>query len=224
MTLNTSVFHSPVSIATMTIGTRLLSCRWRITGSRNTAMLLFAVNIGSKAWKRISHHRRGCKQGLSFAGADCSQVGVLLAVMRNNCSVAWLTLCQMSSRKAGTFGFGLVGGRSFSLCHLAVHLSKSCRLIGGRGYSSLVSGGSYEPGSRNLPSGWSRFFATFLPAFFAKLAAFRSSLSLFFCTFADSLGFIFGGSVGVAFNWVGTNSGASGFSFEPLNVLGAFII
>jgi hypothetical protein len=46
-----------------------------------------------------------------------------------------------------------------------------------------------------MPSGFSRGLAAFLPAFFAKLAAFRSSLSLFFCIFAASFGFDFEGSI-----------------------------
>jgi hypothetical protein len=53
MTFASSVFHSPVSITAMTIGTRLLSCGRRITWSRDTTVLLIAVSIESKHGEKI---------------------------------------------------------------------------------------------------------------------------------------------------------------------------
>jgi hypothetical protein len=75
----------------------------------------------------------------------------------------------------------------------------------------------------NKPSALSTRFAGFLPGFLPQLElVLRSSFSCFFCALLESLISVFGReSVGSTLAQRGTNSGASGFSFEPFVMLGA---
>jgi hypothetical protein len=134
LTFTSSVLHSPVSVAIVSISTRLLSSGWRITRSRNPSMLLSAVSIRSHVCDEMSYNVRYCKQWLSLTRADCSQVWVLLNIMGPDCSISWLTLCQIFSGEAGMLKLRLIGSRSLAFCHLTIVLRNRCWLISSGGY------------------------------------------------------------------------------------------